>query len=118
MPCARASIALNPPYTLPCVAPRDTFVMPQYGFLLQAFDSFTALLYMGIMRILAKSVACTGYFDGGGEREYLTAQALRNPPRHVACFEGWHRMEAFCAIVGLLCLYPSAMLTRPLFWSP
>eukprot|EP00937_MAST-01D_sp_MAST-1D-sp2_P003769 g3769.t1 len=51
----------------------------------------------------------------GDKWEYLTAQALRNPPRYVTCFEGWHSAEAFCAITGLLFLYPSAMLTRPLF---
>eukprot|EP00937_MAST-01D_sp_MAST-1D-sp2_P000589 g589.t1 len=31
------------------------------------------------------------------------------------CFSGWHRIVAPFSLLGLICLYPSAMLTRPLF---
>jgi hypothetical protein len=77
------------------------------GFMYAFFDTFTAVLYMNVMRILAKALACTGY--GSGVPEYLIALPEEE------CFAGWHRVVAPLALIGMMCLYPSAVLTRPLF---
>jgi hypothetical protein len=77
------------------------------GNMYKFFDTFTAVLYMNVMRTLAKALACTGY--GTGAQEYLIA--LPGEP----CFVDWHQVVAPLALLGMLCLYPSAVLTRPLF---
>ena len=78
------------------------------GFLYAFFDTFTAVLYMNVMRILAKALACTGY-GGTGAPEHLI-----NLPDET-CFVNWHAVVAPLALLGMCCLYPSAVLTRPLF---
>eukprot|EP00937_MAST-01D_sp_MAST-1D-sp2_P001055 g1055.t1 len=78
------------------------------GKLYAFFDSLTALLYMGVMRILAKGLACKG-FSGHGQEQLIHLEQKE------ACFVGWHRFVAPFSLIGLICLYPSAMLTRPLF---
>eukprot|EP00937_MAST-01D_sp_MAST-1D-sp2_P002322 g2322.t1 len=72
------------------------------------FDAFTAVLYLNVMRVLAKGLACHGY-GGNGASERLIALPDR------VCFTEWHGVMAPLAVLGLMCLYPSAVLTRPLF---
>ena len=63
---------------------------------------------MNVMRILAKALACNGY-GGTGAPEHMIALPDET------CFVDWHSVVAPLALVGICCLYPSAVLTRPLF---
>ena len=65
---------------------------------------------MALMRVLAKSIACEGFGGTGAAPETLIAL-----PTEGSCFIEWHRPYVPCALLGLMCLYPSAVLTRPLF---
>eukprot|EP00937_MAST-01D_sp_MAST-1D-sp2_P000540 g540.t1 len=95
------------------------------GSLYAFFDAFTALLYMGIMRILAKGLACQGFNSSYAPRTNVTVgnltgaclterECMISLPEE-ECFTGRHLAIAPCALVGIICLYPSAILTRPLF---
>jgi hypothetical protein len=42
--------------------------------------------------------------------------AVNNPAiEPVQCFEGYHNVVVALAVIGICCLYPTAMLTRPMF---
>jgi hypothetical protein len=80
------------------------------GCLYKYIDIATALLYMGITRCLAKALACTAYNSEDPDSE---ARLIAIP--EIECWTGDHRFMAPAAVLGLCALYPTAMLTRPLF---
>jgi hypothetical protein len=41
--------------------------------------------------------------------------AVKPPTDPVQCFEGYHNIVVALAMIGICCLYPTAMLTRPMF---
>ena len=41
--------------------------------------------------------------------------AVKNPAEPIQCFEGYHNIVVALAMIGICCLYPTAMLTRPMF---
>jgi hypothetical protein len=80
------------------------------GCLYKYIDIGTALLYMGIIRCLAKALACTAYDTTDPDSKvYLIAVP------EIQCWVGDHSYMAPAAVFGLCALYPTAMLTRPLF---
>jgi hypothetical protein len=80
------------------------------GCLYKYIDIATALLYMGITRCLAKALACTAYDSEDPNSE---AHLIAIPD--IECWTGDHCFMAPAAVLGLCALYPTAMLTRPLF---
>jgi hypothetical protein len=80
------------------------------GCLYKYIDIATALLYMGITRCLAKALACSAYNSDDPNSE---AHLLSIPD--IECWTGDHCFMAPAAVLGLCALYPTAMLTRPLF---
>jgi hypothetical protein len=80
------------------------------GCLYKYIDIATALLYMGITRCLAKALACTAY-DSDDPNSKANLIAIPD----IECWTGDHRFMAPAAVIGLCALYPTAMLTRPLF---
>jgi hypothetical protein len=74
------------------------------GFLYQYVDVIVAFLYTGILRCLTKALACES-----PDYSHLIAVPA------IECWTGLHLVMVPAAILGLVVLYPAAMLTRPLF---
>ena len=63
---------------------------------------------MGMVSVLARGLICTSATTDGDE---LGRLAIAD---NIACFDGIHLLMAPCSVIGLCCLYPAVVLTRPL----
>jgi hypothetical protein len=76
----------------------------RFGFMYQYVDVIVAFTYTGILRCFAKALACKS-----PDYSYLIAVPT------IECWTGLHLVMVPAAILGLVVVYPAAMLTRPLF---
>eukprot|EP00935_MAST-01C_sp_MAST-1C-sp1_P002322 g2322.t1 len=74
---------------------------------LVSIDFITSLLYMGLIRVLAQGLVCTASAENNDAGRLVVAHDIK-------CFDGLHLAMAPCALVGICCLYPAVVLTRPL----
>jgi hypothetical protein len=73
---------------------------------LAPIDYITNLLYMSFISVLTRGLVCstpTEHNDAG----------LLVAANEIKCFSGLHLAMAPCALVGICCLYPAVVLTRP-----
>jgi hypothetical protein len=69
-------------------------------------DYLVSLLYMTLISVLTRGLVCTTPTEDNTAGLLVAAGEIK-------CFHGVHLAMAPCALLGICCLYPAVVLTRP-----